>query len=59
MEAERDRMERAARERADAQARAERRRFEEEQASLKQTNWSSVIAPSSQASCRQKLVHRV
>ena len=48
MEAERDRVERAARERAEAEARAERRRLEEEQARLKQTNWSAVIGSSSQ-----------
>lgn len=48
MEAERDRVERAARERAEAEARAERRRLEEEQARLKQTNWSAVIGNSSQ-----------
>ena len=48
MEAERDRVERAARERAEAEARAERRRLEEEQARLKQTNWSAVIENSNQ-----------
>ena len=48
MEAERDRVERAARERAEAEARAERRRLEEEQARLKQTNWSAVIGNSNQ-----------